>query len=324
MCEGEGIKVENYEISVIVVTYNVNYEKLFSTLTSIIKQKKVECEIIIADDGTVNFMEEKLIQWFKNNNFKHYKLVANKKNQGTVKNIISGLKVSEGKFIKTISPGDYLVGEECLYNMLRFMKQEEAFVAFGKAYYYKQDNNKYSVLNKSNPLDLDVYRIKNQKKIVNNYILFQDYILGAALICEKSLMVQYIKFIQDKITYSEDRIFILMMADGVKIAFCDEYFVWYECSTGVSTSGASEWMKILSQERQACYKLLCEKDKKYRAIYEIQVGQWSMSSIWLRIVRKLYFVCRKIRQRKLESELKVDISELQELENCGRTYHASN
>ena len=44
----------NVMISVIVLTYNAQWEKLSATLISIIFQNKIEPQIIIADDGSTN------------------------------------------------------------------------------------------------------------------------------------------------------------------------------------------------------------------------------------------------------------------------------
>ena len=38
-----------YDVSVCVLTYHPDYERLFITLTSVIRQKGCTCEIIIAD-----------------------------------------------------------------------------------------------------------------------------------------------------------------------------------------------------------------------------------------------------------------------------------
>ena len=40
-----------YDVSVCVLTYRPDYERLFITLTSVIRQKDCTCEIIIADDA---------------------------------------------------------------------------------------------------------------------------------------------------------------------------------------------------------------------------------------------------------------------------------
>ena len=41
-----------YQVSVIVCTYNSKWEKLKSTLLSILSQRDISFEIIIADDGS--------------------------------------------------------------------------------------------------------------------------------------------------------------------------------------------------------------------------------------------------------------------------------
>ena len=46
-----------YDVSVCVLTYHPDYERLFITLTSVIRQKGCTCEIIIADDGTLDFRQ---------------------------------------------------------------------------------------------------------------------------------------------------------------------------------------------------------------------------------------------------------------------------
>ena len=41
------------DVSVIVLTYNVQWEKLKPTLESILMQEDVNCEIVMADDGSL-------------------------------------------------------------------------------------------------------------------------------------------------------------------------------------------------------------------------------------------------------------------------------
>ena len=49
------------DISICVLTYQPNYEKLFMTLTSIICQQGCSYEIIIADDGTPDFRQDVIV-----------------------------------------------------------------------------------------------------------------------------------------------------------------------------------------------------------------------------------------------------------------------
>ena len=53
------MKIENkYDISVIIVTYNPKWEKLRTTILSILFQKNINIEIIVSDDGSKNNLFE--------------------------------------------------------------------------------------------------------------------------------------------------------------------------------------------------------------------------------------------------------------------------
>lgn len=82
----------SYEISVVVIQYNPIWEKLMYTLQSILQQTEIRYEIVIADDGSRDKYFDKTIDFFKEKKFCDYQIVDNTKNQGTVKNVLSGLK----------------------------------------------------------------------------------------------------------------------------------------------------------------------------------------------------------------------------------------
>ena len=45
---------QDYEITVIVCTYNPDLQKLISTLKSVVLQKGVKIQVIVTDDGSSN------------------------------------------------------------------------------------------------------------------------------------------------------------------------------------------------------------------------------------------------------------------------------
>ena len=57
------------EVSVVLVTYNTKWEKTRRTLESILMQKKIDFEIVISDDGSEITNYEKIIEFFRENNF---------------------------------------------------------------------------------------------------------------------------------------------------------------------------------------------------------------------------------------------------------------
>ena len=149
------------DYSVIVLTYNPSLEKLKNTLYSIIVQKNICFEIIIADDGSSENYFSEIRSWLENKHFQNYKLIDNKRNQGTVQNLLSALDVSNGKFVKCISPGDCLYNENTLLLCKRYMEKKHQLVCFGKSIYYSIEDGKFQFYRQHNPGDLSVYRKNN-------------------------------------------------------------------------------------------------------------------------------------------------------------------
>ena len=52
-------------ISVLVLTYHPAKDALFSTLRSIVEQQDCEYELIVADDGSGNFFEAEIREFFE-------------------------------------------------------------------------------------------------------------------------------------------------------------------------------------------------------------------------------------------------------------------
>ena len=59
------------DVSVVVLTYNSDMEKLFGTLRSAICQKQIRFDIVISDDGSDNFDKERLSDFFLKINLKN-------------------------------------------------------------------------------------------------------------------------------------------------------------------------------------------------------------------------------------------------------------
>lgn len=287
----ENISLNNLEFSIIVITYNPNYDKLFQTLNSIMNQEKTNFEIIIADDGTKEFDSNLIKEWIKSKNFNKYRIMHSEENVGTVRNIQKALLFANGKYIKLISPGDFLYDNNVLNNTYIYMKENNYDIIFGNAVYYNIDNEgKIKFVNKSNPMDKSPYLKKNAKKIKKSYLVYQDYILGAAFICEKKLLLTYINKIVGLVKYAEDCAIILMVADNIEISYWDNYLIWYECNTGISTSGNSIWMKKIVEDNKKCFELIVSKYPELRKILELNYGPNSLK-------RRIFTLKRKLRNK---------------------------
>lgn len=275
-----------YDFSVIVLCYNPDLEKLKNTLKSILMQDGISYEVLIADDGSKKDYSEEVEEWFGQRGFSDFKLIKNKKNQGTVKNLLSALNKAEGKYTKNISPGDYLYDAYALKECFDCMEREQAKVCFGKAAHYSMNEGEITIYNRHSPVDLNVYRKKNRKKIQRNYFWFRDYILGACFAFEIEAAKKYTTKISDKVTYAEDTAVICMIASGEKIGFLDKWLVWYEFGTGISTTTSSKWSNILNNENKNVFQMLSKENELARKTY-LYHFEGNSENRYVEVIRKI-------------------------------------
>lgn len=242
--------MSDIQVSVIVCTYNSKWEKLFSTLMSVLNQKNVNYEIVVADDGSKNSNFVDVENLFLQHEFSQYLLVQHENNVGTVQNLYDAMVKSKGEYVCTISPGDFLYNEFCLSKMYMFARQNSADVCFGNAYFYSYENGLHiydKFLTKPSRRGLYNEGISNKLKLVG--VLWGGGILGAGLFREREKGIKYLKIVLGACKYIDDNSVIpFMVVDGLKILHCNENFIWYEYGTGISTSRNIEWEKKIYQD----------------------------------------------------------------------------
>lgn len=252
-------------VSVIVLTYNPIWEKLKSTLVSIIVQKDIPFEIIISDDGSKVDLLGKVKEFFDMHNFQNYKLIKHKENLGTVNNYYQALLEAEGKFTYGISPGDMLYNKNTLKNLYNFVVDKDIKICFGNAVYYTVENDTVNIINKqlnapSRPWLFDeIYSIDMQKKS----FFTGNSILGATFFRKTDIAIKYVERMKNSVKFVEDNTMVaFLLADNIRIYHYDEYVVWYEYGTGISTSRNKRWEKMIKNDFNACYALILEQYRK--------------------------------------------------------------
>lgn len=240
---------DKYDVTVLIVTYNSEYKKLQKTIDSILEQIDIYYQIVIADDGSECDNFDLVKKYFDDRNFTDYVLVSNKDNQGTVKNIVSGLDRANGIYLKTISPGDYLDNELVLTTWINELKNSKRKWSFSNAVFYKSQNGQtFEVAGKHNPIMLSPYKRENIKECIWNYVVLGDGALGAATLSETKVFSDYLEKIKDRVIYAEDMVFRLMMFEGITPYYYNNKAIWYEYGDGISTNNNDKWKMRLQND----------------------------------------------------------------------------
>lgn len=240
----------SFDVTVLVLTYHPVWEALALTLRSVLMQRDVSLEIIVADDGSeVNFARE-TERLFQAYGFSDYQLLEHTENRGTISNYISGLEAARGRYTKSISPGDFLTGPEVLRKWLSSTVQEGWDWSFSDAVYYRmQGENPQFLPTPPFPVYLKPYEKRDAERERWNYTVLDDAALGATMLGRTSLKLSYARELQaigNK--YAEDYLFRLMMFDGVPCGYFPETTVFYEHGTGISSGGDPVWQKRIQEE----------------------------------------------------------------------------
>lgn len=292
--------MRNCKFSVLILQYNPIYEAIEKTIVSVLEQKNIDFEIVIADDGSKENYFERIQLLFQKYNFQNYVLVENEKNQGTVRNIISGLEKCKGKYIKCISPGDYLYSSSVLSVVYEKMESLKAGLLFGDMAFYSCTNDKIEIFNEKRPYFSEIYRTDNYLKIRKNLLVYQDNISGASAFIRRDIFVEMMDKIVDTVVFQEDVTFSMLTFMGEKIVYLEEYVVWYEYGGGISTSSENKWTKILQKDTLNYYYILNKlyKNQKYikRAIL-FQRLEMKNGVVW-KVVKTVLYPDRYLFRRK--------------------------
>lgn len=239
------------QVSIIVLSYNPALSKLFRTLNAAIAQKEVDFEVVVCDDGSKENHFDEIKCFFEEKHFTDYVLVENKQNQGTVKNYLSGLKASSGKYTFATSPGDYIFDEYTIRDFYKFADQKESLICFGNAvYYYIEDEIPHITSQLNIPYRPKLFNEAKSKTDAEINFYFEGRILGAMFLRERNTAIKYVEMIEDYSKFVEDATSsAAALADGITIDYYDRNIVWYEYGTGVSTQGKeSQWGKITDND----------------------------------------------------------------------------
>lgn len=279
-----------YKFSILVITYNPVWSKLKLTIDSVMKQDFTDYEIVVTDDGSTDNCHDRLRKYFEQMQFDRFTLVENKENQGTVKNLLSGLEKCQGEYIRDFGPGDLFYSKETLGRLCRFMDEKNCDICGGYPRGFAVDEK--GIIDKPyyNPFDINPYKQENTKRIKKNLVLYSDTFSGANLAFKKDFFVEYLGKIKDKVIYCEDLIQIMSAIDGKEVCLFDDYMVWYELGTGTSTKKKSRFSKLLAVDVDNFFKFLNQtypNDKLIKKRMKLQ-KYYKINNLYIRTLSRVF------------------------------------
>ncbi len=234
------------QVSVIVLTYNPDNEKLRRTLAAAAGQKDIEFEIIISDDGSARKDFSFLPEYMASLGVDNYRLLAHAKNRGTVQSCRSAVAEATGQYVFLTSPGDYLYDEYVLRDLYRFAQDNDAPLCFGNAVFYRDGALTRTV---GVPAAPQLYAPEVSKQQSDTCFFGGIWVIGAAYFRSRELALKCLEWISDTAVYMEDTASTMFaLAAGEKLCHCDRNVVWYEDGTGVSTGASDKWAKLLHKD----------------------------------------------------------------------------
>lgn len=285
-------KTEMYDCSVVVCSYRPVWEKLRLTLKSILMQEQCDYQIVVTDDGSTNNLFDKIEEFFSSYGFTDYKLVASHKNRGTVQNVLQGVNVCSGEFVKLLSPGDFLHTARALREWTEFMRTHvDCVISCCEAiYYHIKDGKVICTRENSHP--------QRRALSVSQYLICDDIALGAAIMVRRDAWLEYLEMIADKIVYAEDNSYRIMIYRGNKMIYNPQSFVLYEYGTGISTSGNDVWAERLRKDWQMADQIMlslepCDEARHVRVPEYLRLSFQKGSLVcwrrWMRYPARFYY-----------------------------------
>ena len=241
-------------------------DKLFVTINSILAQRDVTFEIIITNDGKDEWDANTIQQYLQKKNFHNFTITSLDENKGTTWNCWNGLMHCKGMYVKILSPGDYLNGDEVLRNWLDNIEENNAVVSFSDCIHYQYKNGKVIPISvRMNPQTINQYYSGEWSY---NYLVFNDLVTGACSLVETLTLVFYINEILDKVKYAEDNVYRMMAFNEEKACYYNKDAILYEHGTGISTQKSNVWGEKLLRDWNATDKILLSWECKNTRLYD--------------------------------------------------------
>lgn len=248
-------------VSVVLMIYNQSIEDVLPSVASVVQQKDCDVELIIADDGSAEILQPSLEVFLGSCDFSNYSYIRSDVNRGIVENLQAGISAASGEVVKPLSPGDLLYDSATLNKIEDFCRTHEVSMGFGKLMGYRAGDSRPSGFLYRAPTHPEWYEDPSvsTEMLLESHVVSTDWVPGCSLFYRRDFILSYLDHLHDMgIKYSEDLTCPLVTLDGVRIRFLDEFVLWYEIGSGVTTSGEGSATRRLYADHRRFFSTLAE------------------------------------------------------------------
>lgn len=287
-------------VSVIVPCYK-DFSGIEGTLKSILNQDYENIEIIISDDGSPGFNEEKkrilLLLDKKGNNITNVIINDLPKNVGTVKNCNSAIKCANGNYVKLLPPGDEFYSNTILSQCVKLMKNKSDTLLIGRTfcrnksgkntgeykdsifYRYQARHYRKSTIT---PTIKDIQRMKKMsEKKRNNTLKYKCVISTVSVFFPMSILQDTNGFFEEY-RLLEDMPYWPYLADkGIHFEFSDIIMVLYSVG-GISNNGAKNTF-FYNEYKRVMNEVYIKNDNRFGYLKSINKKLRTKEILWQEI-----------------------------------------
>ena len=162
-------------VTIVTLTYK-RFDLLFNAIDSVIMQDYPQIEYIISDDGSPDFPKEEILKYIdkkRRSGLLNVKVLANKHNLGTVRNINQAYRQASGDIIIPLSADDAFFDSTVVSKIVNtYEKRSCNALIVGRAVFDNENNFVKNIPNRSERKILERYR--------DNKYQYQLFITGCS------------------------------------------------------------------------------------------------------------------------------------------------
>lgn len=208
------------KFTIILLHYN-QQKYIYNAIDSILNQDYNNIELLITDDSSKKFDQEKIINYIeknKNINLINYDFIINEKNIGTVKTLNKAIKKVSGNFVMFFAADDELYDKNVITKFVDAFKKSNAEIVSAQCIMYDEKIEKklYNFVTEKNKIIINNYP---SKKLFSK--MAEGCLLAAGATSYKKELFNKINFDETYKLIEDWPYYLVCSRKGIKINYFD-------------------------------------------------------------------------------------------------------